>query len=293
MILTYTSAELSEIAANIQNRANEAGLFFVPGAKFEVESHVALSSEDIDVDEAIRVAAKVGAVLISANASTFELQNYLDELVDDQDDLTARAKKLIEDARQHDGECQSVTLIWAAQGLMYEWSARAEWLVPFLNGLHGALEASEEESSEAQRERLQEYYTSIQTAANILAESRKYRGEQSGKRRHVMAAILAEAGMNEIDEITLTRQVMPEANKIVNAKVYEFEQDFSARKKELALELHSYPEWLKETTKVRRKAAAIKFLTKKADGYRLSTDLAEEVSETAAMIPHNFVRLQS
>lgn len=87
--------------------------------------------------------------------------------------------------------------------------------------------------------------------------------------------------------------MFPLVNRKIAEKVYEYEQDFSARKKELALELHSYHEWLKETTKVRRKAAAIKSLTRKADGYRLSTDLAEEISEVASMIPRNFVRLQS
>jgi hypothetical protein len=75
--------------------------------------------------------------------------------------------------------------------------------------------------------------------------------------------------------------------------VYEYEQDFGGRKKELALELISCNEWLKETTKARRKTAAIKFLTRKADGYRLSIDLAEEISDIAALIPRNMVRLQS
>lgn len=228
------------------------------------------------------MAAKVGAVLVSGSASTFDMQNYLDELVDDQDNLSARAKKLIETARQRNGEHQSVTVIWAAQGLLYEWHAGAEWLVPLLNELHKAIEVSEEESTAAHRGRLTEYYTNIQTAANILAEARKYRGEQAGKRRHLMASNLAQAGMDEIDEITLTRQVMPEANRIVNAKVYEFEQDFRARKAEIAEELRNFPAWQVVYTKAKRKDAAMKFLAKKADGHRLSTDLAEEISDAAA-----------
>lgn len=282
MTFTYTSAELAEIAASIPGRANEAGLLFLPGAKLEVESHVALNGRDLHVDEAIRVAAKVGAVFISVRASTFNLQNYLDEFVEDQDNLSARTKKLIEAARHYNGEHQGVTVIWAAQGLLYNWHAGTDWLATFLNELHEAVEASEEESTAAQRERLTEYYTNIQTAATILAESRKYRGEQAGKRRHLIASILAEAGMDEIDEITLTRQVMPEANRIVNAKVYEFEQDFRARKAEVAEELRNFPAWQVVCTKAERKAAAMRFLTKKAHGHRLSMDLAVEISDAAA-----------
>jgi hypothetical protein len=75
---------------------------------------------------------------------------------------------------------------------------------------------------------------------------------------------------------------MPEANKLVNAKVYEFEQDFRGRKSELADELRSYPAWQRVYTQIKRNAAAAEFLMKKADGYRLSNDLAEEISDAAA-----------
>ncbi|WP_017197435.1 hypothetical protein [Arthrobacter sp. M2012083] len=282
MTFTYTSTDLADIAESIPARAHDAGIFFVPGVKAEGESHIALSGSDLNVDEAVRVAAKVGAVFISSSASTFEVQNYLDELADDQENLSVRAKKLIEAARQYNGQHQSVTVVWAAQGLLYEWHAGADWLVPFLDELHEAVEESGEESNEAQRERLTEYYTNIQTAAAVLAESRKYRGEQVGKRRHLMATIIAEAGMDEIDDITLSHRVMPEANRIINAKVYEFEQDFRARKEEITDELRNFPAWQVVYSKAERKAAAMKFLTKKADGYRLSTDLAVEISEAAA-----------
>lgn len=79
---------------------------------------------------------------------------------------------------------------------------------------------------------------------------------------------------------------MPEANRIVNAKVYEFEQDLRARKTEVAEELRNYPAWQVVYTKAERKAAAIRFLTKKADGHRLSTDLAVEISKAAANSVH-------
>ena len=54
----------------------------------------------------------------------------------------------------------------------------------------------------------------------------------------------------------MTRQVQPEANRIIGEKVYEYEQDFRARKTELADELRTYPAWQRVYTQIQRKAAA-------------------------------------
>lgn len=148
--------------------------------------------------------------------------------------------------------------------------------------LTAAVEGAAAESEAEREDSREEYYSNYRAAVAALAESPKYRGEQLGKRRHVAPSIIAEAGLEEIPEVILSRQIMPDANKIVNAKVYEFEQDFRTRKTELANELRTYPDWDRVYTQIKRKAAAAKFLMEKADGYRLSTDLAEEISEAAA-----------
>lgn len=189
---------------------------------------------------------------------------------------------MLEAARKHNGEHEGVTVTWAAQGLIYQWHAQTDWVEAFLNELHQAVEDSEAESTEARREQLMEYHSTIQTAATALAESRKYRGEQIGKRRHLMASIIAEAGREEIDDVTLQHRVMPEANRIVNARVYEFEADFRARKAEIAEELPNVPAWQVVNTKAKRREVTMKFLAKKADGHRLGTDLADEISDAAA-----------
>ena len=69
MTFRYTSTELVEIAESMPARAHEAGILFVPDAKVEGESHIALSGSDLNVDEAVRVAVKVGAVFISSSVS--------------------------------------------------------------------------------------------------------------------------------------------------------------------------------------------------------------------------------
>lgn len=68
----------------------------------------------------------------------------------------------------------------------------------------------------------------------------------------------------------------------MNAKVYEYEEDFRARKAEIAAELREYTTWQVVYTKAKRKEAAMKFLMKMAEGHRLSADLAEEISDAAA-----------
>lgn len=88
MAFTYTSTELADIAVRIPSLASEAGLLFVPDVRVEGELHLALSGRDLDAEGVIQVAAKVGAAFISVNAVPFDLQGLLDELVDNQDELS-------------------------------------------------------------------------------------------------------------------------------------------------------------------------------------------------------------
>ncbi|MET3812433.1 hypothetical protein [Arthrobacter sp. UYEF3] len=283
---TYTSADLAEIAASIPSRASEAGLLFIPGVHIERECDVRLSAEDIDVEQVIRVAAQVGASFVALQAAPFYLNAVLDELVDDETHSAESVQRLKESAQPHDGSLENVTVSWAAQGLIYEWTAATAWGSSFLNSLFAAVQQAEAESeaeTEAEREEHREQYrAAYQAALSALLNSPKYRGESIGKRRLLVSSILAEAGVEEMPEVFMTRQVQPDANRIIGEKAYEYEQDFRARKSELADELRTYPAWQRVYTQIKRKAAAAEFLMKKADGYRLSTDLAGEISEAAA-----------
>jgi stress-induced morphogen len=148
--------------------------------------------------------------------------------------------------------------------------------------IRAKLDDAEAESEAESEEHREQYRAAYQAALSALLNSPKYRGESIGKRRHLVSSILAEAGVEEMPEVFMTRQVQPEANRIIGEKVYEYEQDFRARKSELADELRTYPAWQRVYTQIKRKAATAEFLKEKADGYRLSTDLAGEISEAAA-----------
>ncbi|MDF9749186.1 hypothetical protein [Arthrobacter sp. ES3-54] len=283
MSFTYTSADLAKIDATIPGRAASADLLIVPGVEVKKEIDVEVDSEVADIEAALKLAVLVGAPFISVTATPFSVDMtriYFE--TEHGEELPPAAERILKAADKHDGTMMSLTVNWIAQGLAYEWCARCDWAGDLMEKVNAVLENAEAESEAEREERLKEYYSNYQAAVTALAESPKYRGEQVGKRRHVAPSIIAEAGLDEIPEVILTRQIMADANKIVNAKVYEFEQDFRARKSELADELTAYPAWRTVYTKAKRKDAAIKFLTKKADGYRLSTDLAEEISEAAA-----------
>lgn len=75
------------------------------------------------------------------------------------------------------------------------------------------------------------------------------------------------AAINEFF-FSLAGIVVPAANRIIGEKVYEFEEDFRARKSELADVLRVYPKWQRVFTVAKGRTVAIQFLTDKADGYR-------------------------
>lgn len=280
MTFTYTSAHLAKMAASIPGYAEEAGLTIVSGVEIFKDADVQINSYMADVSEALKLAVLVKAPFISVTSVVFWAERI--RSTDGYQNLPPAAERLLKAAEKHDDSLMSVEVSWVADGLVYEWVAQSDWIGPLLIGIDAAVEAAETESEAEHEDRMREHYTSIHEAAMALAESPKFRAEQVKNRRHISAAIIAEAGLGEVNEVTLTHHIIPEANKVVNRRALEFEQDFRARKTELAAELSAYPDWYRESTKAKKKLAAIKFLTKKADGHRpMNGNFAEELSEAA------------
>lgn len=92
MTFTYTSAELTAIAASTPTQAAEASLLFLPGAKFEGENYVALDGKQLSATEVVPVAARVGAAFVSVSAVPFDLNGIVAELVGDDEDLPDAVK---------------------------------------------------------------------------------------------------------------------------------------------------------------------------------------------------------
>ncbi|MBT2565268.1 hypothetical protein J7I84_01940 [Arthrobacter sp. ISL-85] len=81
---------------------------------------------------------------------------------------------------------------------------------------------------------------------------------------------------------------MSEANRIASAKAMEFQEDFRARKRELAeLSYLHLPDFYMQKHQGWQELVAIDFLMEKADGYRfLNTNFGVELSN-AASSPRN------
>lgn len=284
MTFTYTSADLAKIAASIPSLASEAGLVIIPGVEIKKDIDVQVDSHEAAISDTLRVAVLVKAPFVSVESDPFSTEML--RRTEGYEELPPAAERLMESAEKHNGSWMSVTVTWVADGLAYQWMAQSDWIGPLLMELDAAVEEAEAEAEAADEteteEYREEYRVNYQASLSALLNSAKYRGESIGKRRHVVSSILADAGIEDMPDVFIIRQVMPDANRIIGEKVYEFEQDFGARIVELATELRAHPEWQRVYTKIKRKAAAAKFLMEKTDGYRLSNDLIEEISEAAA-----------
>ncbi|MCC3280763.1 hypothetical protein LJ754_16590 [Arthrobacter sp. zg-Y40] len=283
MTITYTSSDLVKIQDSVGERAAAAGLPILAGVNVLRETDVEVDAEEVDIDTALNLAALVGAPFISVAVTPFSLDMtriYFES--EHGEELPPAAEGVLETNASRDGTLMSLTVYWLASGLAYEWSAMCDWAGELMGKVTAVLEDVDATSEIEREERLREHYSNIQAAVTSLIGSRKYFGEQVNKRRHVAPTIIAEAGLDEIDEVTLSYRVIPSANKIVNDKAYEFEEDFRAHKNELALELAEYPDWCRATTKAQKKLVTIDFLTNKAGGYRLmNSKFAEELSDAA------------
>lgn len=283
MTIIYTSSDLVKIQGSVLERAAAAGLPIVAGVNVLRETDVEVDAEEVDIDTALKLAVLVDAPFISVAATPFSLdmtRTYFE--TEHGDELPLAAGRLLEANVSRDGTLMSVTVRWLASGLVYEWSALCDWAGELMGKVATVLENADAASETEREERLRAHYSNMQTAVTALIESPRYYGEQINKRRHIAPMIIAEAGLDEIDAVTLSHHVIPRANKIVNDKAYEFEEDFRANKNDLVLELAEDPDWCRVTTKAQKKLVTINFLTNKAGGYRLmNSKFAEELSDAA------------
>ncbi|MGO4590299.1 hypothetical protein [Paenarthrobacter sp. 2TAF44] len=289
MTFTYTSADLAQIAANIPNQASAAGLAIIHGVEIIRETDVQIYPFEAEIGDVLRVAVMANAPFITVETETFWTSRI--RSIEGYEELPLRAERLLEATEIHNDSLMSVTVKWVASGLVYEWTAQTEWIAPLLTEIDEAVQAAQNQDDAVQDARAEVHYAKLRAAVDVLVESPRYRREQVNKRRHIAPAILVEAGLGEINDVLLTHQVIPDANRIVNAKAMEFEEDFRARKRELAGELSSVPDFYMQNTKAGKKLAAIDFLTEKADGYRfLNSNFAVELSD-AASVPRNMRHL--
>lgn len=276
---TFTSAELAALAEQIPVQANQRGLLFIEEAEFNKKADVELSAAAVTVDAALAIAVTAHAPFVSLEISRFSASVMRMALTAD-DVLPEAIERIISQADWHEGDIDEMTFRWPAQGLIFEWTAEADWY----NVLCEELRSAQSTASLEAREELEDEWA-IQSAQmrellETLTASTEFRFATSKRRRAVAEGIaLRKAG--DVVGTSDFRRVLKEANALLDRNVLERERVLKQQIPELVTELRSFPGWRKATTQVRMREAVVHFLAEKADGYRLGTAFIEQVFQAA------------
>jgi hypothetical protein len=276
---TYDSAELATLAEQIPVAAAERGLLFVADAEFNKESDVGLSAATVALDAALAIAAATQAPFVSLSETRFYAELLRSVLTDEAtDELPRKVERVITKASSHEGEIEMLTLRWPAQGLIFEWTAGADWHDELWDKLSEATSEVSQESTEELDERQKVQNEQLRNFEAKLAASREFRGASVQKRRAIAESIAGTVSDDLFDSWGF-RMAITEAGRVAKRNAYEYERIFSSQFSELAAELVGRPDWRSARTASGMREATLKFLIEKADGYRLGTAFVEELMQ--------------
>lgn len=281
---TFTSTELAALAEQIPTKAIDRGLLFVKEVEFVKAADVQLSSDTVGLDAALAIAAAANAPFVSL--STLEFNGEMLRLyVAHEDDVTVlpdEVERVISEASFHEGDFGGLTLRWPAQGLIFEWTAASDWHDGFWEELMSARAGATEEAEAESAEEIAVHQAQIAELEAALAASEEFRAASVMKRRAVASAIASAIDEDLVGSWSFN-QALKDANALANMRIFEFEQAFSQQIPELVKELAIEPEWQRARTDKIMREATLKFLTKKADGYRLGTGIVDQLMNATLM----------
>lgn len=276
---TYTSAELAALAEQIPTEAGHRGLLFVGDAEFNKEADVELNAATVTVDSALTIAVTAHAPFVSLEMSRFSTHVLRSALATD-DVLPEAVEEIIAQAEWHEGDVDELKVRWPAQGLIFEWTAAADWYNVFCDKL---VSAQPEASLEAREELEDEWVlqsAQMKELLETLTSSSEFRFATI-KRRRPVAEDIAMRKVGDAVSSSDFRRVLKNANEQIDRNVLEQERVLRPQIPELVTDLRSYPEWRRATTQVRMRDAVVNFLAEKADGYRLGTAFNDQVMQAA------------
>ncbi|UYY83092.1 hypothetical protein OIT41_08695 [Arthrobacter sp. YA7-1] len=279
---SFTSDELAALAAEIPTRAMDRGLLYVEDAEFVNKADVQLSSAAVALDSALAIALGSRAPFVSLDVNRFdgELLRLFVANEDGLVELPAVVEGVIDEASSHEDEVETLTLRWPAQGLVIEWTAATDWHEAFWEKLAAARAAASREVEEESATEQALYQAQLAELEAALAASQDFRAASVMKRRAV-----AEAIASAIDEDLVGtwgfRHTLTEANALAKRRIFEYEHELSERIPELVEELIRQPQWRIAGSMNLMREVALKFLAKKADGYRLSAAFADQLVHAA------------
>lgn len=278
---TYTSAELAALAEHIPVATADKGLLFVVDAEFNKEVDVELSAATVALDAALAIAVAAQAPFVSLSETRFYTELLRSVMTDEEsDELPRKVERVITKASFHEGDIEVLTLKWPAHGLIFEWTAGADWHDELWDKLSEATAEVSHESSEELEEAQKVRNEQLRKFEAKLATSREFRGASVQKRRAIAESIALTISEDLVESWGF-RMAYTEAGRAAKRIAYEYEQIFSSQFTELASELVERRDWRSSRTVSAMREAALKFLIEKADGYRLGTAFVEELMQAA------------
>ncbi|WP_285250238.1 hypothetical protein [Pseudarthrobacter sp. fls2-241-R2A-168] len=275
---TYTSDELASMVEQLPAKARASGLLFIEEAEFNREPDVVFSGETVTLDTALAIA--VQAPFVSLQVEKFDGEQLADELKDEDGHIPEELASVISAARLHEGEVEEVTIHWTAQGMIFEWSAFADWHPGFWETLaHAKAMVDLQEHQEVHDEWAMQL-AQMKELADRLAGSQEFRFAKPRSRRAIAETMAVKIAGDVTGSGDFSR-ILREAGALVDRNVLEHEQRLRPQIRELAAELLARPEWRTASNQAKMRDAVTKFLAKKAEGYRLSAAFVEEVMQAA------------
>jgi hypothetical protein len=129
-----------------------------------------------------------------------------------------------------------LTLRWPAHGLIFEWTAEADWHDELWNNLSEAAADASQASAEELEEAQKIHNEQLRKFEAKLASSREFRGASIQKRRAIAESIAGTISEDLVDSWGF-RTALSEAARVAKRTAYEYEQIFTSQFSELAAEL--------------------------------------------------------
>ncbi|MFC4430960.1 hypothetical protein [Citricoccus alkalitolerans] len=276
-----TTSDLEQLRARLPDLLAASGLRLSPAPVTLARSADLYFMADNATPEAMLDVIATTSDLVFAEYEDFDPLELLPS--DDDGDPVEPAShpivdRLLKAAAKREGELCRVTLRWAMSGLLCEWIATAAWVRELRDGLEKALEAAiaateEDRGTQRELEKLE-----IQRLTDQMMEDPNFRATPPHKRGTLAKALVPE--MSEADPWT-QELALRSIRSRASDETMRRDNDIRSRLDEIAESLVQSDAWSQARTAAAQRQAALQHLTRVADGWRMSNQLAADLKDRA------------
>lgn len=263
--------DLGSLSAEITERASELGLVIMSARVTPATEgpDVDLGPEDIAASDFMDIAHAVGVRLFYIVAEVFDHHGFAATLPEgDEEGQSAKRRRLLRDARRHEGEIFEIELAFAHQGVLHRWGVAADWhdnLLGEAQGLRGAHSTDHDAMDREARDAL------VQRLAAELAAMPSFRrraSTEAGARAAAYDHPEMVALFNQADPDGTASSVLYDARAKVAVELERLYEGIRDQLPQLAAELADDGDYRAATRVTVRRTRADDFLAARYDGYR-------------------------